>query len=134
MVALTLLDVWVVYFLHLKSGLLVNLPLSWWFPFWIMEFTFPLSLILMFENKIPLTCYLFFVMGGEDTLFHLFSAGHIPEIYRGIYFLGLVFSPAREFVLKAMFLSFLLSFLICYMEYEKLKQRLIKSRYLPISV
>src|SRR3972149_1827057 len=79
MIALTLLDVWVVYFILLRSDLLTSLPLFWWFPLWVMEFTFPLCIILTFENKIPLICYLFFVFGGEDTLYYLLTVGHMPE-------------------------------------------------------
>jgi len=128
MIALTLLDVWVVHFLLLKKGLLVTLPLFWWFPFWVMEFTFPLCLILMFENKIPLTCYLFFVLGGEDTLYHIFSVGQIPEIYDGIYFLGFIFSPSRELVSVTLILSVFLSLLICYLDYKKIQRNFIKSQ------
>jgi hypothetical protein len=134
MVALTLLDVWVVYFLLIKKGLLITLPLYWWFPFWVMEFTFPLCLILMFENKIPLTCYLFFVLGGEDTLFYLLVTGHIPEVYHGIYFLGLIFSPTIELVSKTLILSFFLSMLIFYVEYKKMKRSLIESQSSSVSV
>jgi len=134
MIALTLLDVWVVYFLLLKNGLLLTLPLFWWFPFWVMEFTFPLCLILMFENKVPLTCYLFFVLGGEDTLYYLLAVGRIPEIYHGIYFLGFIFSPTRELVSKTLILGVFLSFLICYMDYEKLKRSLTKSQSSSVSV
>lgn len=88
MVVLTLLDVWVVYFLLAKNGLDFDLLLVWWFPFGVMELVFPLCLILTFENKIPLTCYLFFLLGGEDTLYYLFTIGHVPEVYYGIHFLG----------------------------------------------
>jgi len=134
MVALTLLDVWVVYFLLFKNGLLITLPFYWWFPFWVMEFTFPLCLILMFENKIPLTCYLFFVLGGEDTLYYLVAVGHVPEVYHGIYFLGLIFSPTSELVLKTLVLSVFLSMLIFYLEYKKIKRGLIKSLSSSVSV
>jgi len=134
MIALTLLDVLVVYFLLIKKGLLVTFPLFWWFTFGVIEFTFPLCLILMFENKIPLTCYLFFVLGGEDTLYHLLTAGHVPEIYPGIYFLGFIFSPTRELVFKTLILSVFLSLLICYWEYKKMKRSLIKSQSSSVSV
>jgi len=122
MIALTLLDVLVVFFLLLQKGLLFALPFFWWFPFWVMEFTFPLCLILMFENKVPLICYLFFVLGGEDTLFYLLAVGRIPEIYHGIYFLGLVSSPTRELVSKTLGLSVFFSFIICYVEYKKVRR------------
>jgi len=134
MIALTLLDVWVVYFLLTKNGLLITLPLYWWVPFWVMEFSFPLCLILMFENKIPLTCYLFFVLGGEDTLYYLLVAGRIPEVYRGIYFLGLIFSPASELVLKTLILSVFLSMLIFYLEYKRIERSLIRSQSSSVSV
>jgi len=134
MVALTLLDVWVVYFILFKNGLLVTSPLFWWFPFWVMEFTFPLCLILMFENKVPLTCYLFFVLGGEDTLYYLLAVGRVPETYYGIYFLGLVFSPTRELVAKTLGLSVFFSFLICYVEYEKVRRSLVECRSSAVSV
>ena len=123
MIALTLLDVWVVYFILLRSDLLTSLPLFWWFPLWVMEFTFPLCIILTFENKIPLICYLFFVFGGEDTLYYLFTVGHMPEKYNGIYFLGFIPSPTREIVIKSLALSLFLSIVICYVEYEKVKRR-----------
>jgi len=129
MIALTLLDVWVVYFLLLRNGLLITLPFFWWFPFGVMEFTFPLCLILMFENKIPLTCYLFFILGGEDTLYYLFTLGYMPEVYHGIYFLGLIFSPTRELVSQTLILSVFLSFLICYFDYRKIRRSLIKSQF-----
>lgn len=122
MISLTLLDVWVVHFLLLKNDLLVTLPLYWWFPFWVMELTFPLCLILTFENKIPLTCYLFFVLGGEDTLYYIFAFGRIPETYHGIYFLGLIFSPTRELVSNTLILSGFLSLLIIYVEYKKIRK------------
>jgi len=134
MIVLTLLDVWVVYFILLKNGLLTNLPFFWWFPFWVMEFTLPFSLMLMFENKIPLTCYFFFALGGEDTLFYLLATGRIPEIYHGIYFLGFIPSPTRELVLKTLVLSAFLSLIICYVEYEKIKQGLVQSQRPSISV
>jgi len=134
MIALTLLDVWVVYFILLKNGLLTTLPFFWWFPFWVMEFTLPLCIILMLENKIPLTCYFFFVFGGEDTLFHLISAGHIPEKYIGIYFLGFIPSPTREIVMKSLTLSIFLSLVICYLEYEKMKRSSIESQCPSVSV
>jgi len=134
MISLTLLDVWVVHFLLIKNGLLITLPLYWWFPFWVMEFTFPLCLILIFENKIPLTCYVFFVLGGEDTLYYLLTMGHIPEIYHGIYFLGLIFSPTSDLVLKTLILSVFLSMLIFYLEYKKIKRGLIKSQFPSVSV
>jgi len=134
MIALTLLDVLVVYFLLYKNGLLRSLPFFWWFPFWVMEFSFPLCLILMFENKVPLTCYLFFVLGGEDTLYYLFAVGHVPEIYRGIYFLGFIFAPTRELVSKTLILGVFLSLLICYMDYEKIKRSSLKSQSPSVSV
>jgi len=122
MIVVTLLDVWVVYFILFRSGLLTDLPLFWWFPLWVMEFTFPLCIILTFENKIPLICYVFFVFGGEDTLYYLFTAGQIPEKYCGIYFLGFIPSPAREVVIESLALSMFLSLVICYFEYEKVKR------------
>jgi len=121
MVALTLLDVLVVHFLLIKKGLLVALPFFWWFPFGVMQLTFPLCLLLIFENRVPLTCYLFFVLGGEDTLYYLLAAGHVPEIYHGIYFLGFIFSPPRELVAKTLFLSVFLAVFLCYAEYKRLK-------------
>jgi len=132
MIALTLLDVFVVYFLLLRNGLLVAFPFFWWFPFWVMEFTFPLALILMFENRIPLTCYLFFVLGGEDTLYYLFAVGRIPEIYNGIYFLGFIFAPARELVTATFFLSAFLCLLIFYMEYKRIQRSLVQSPSLSV--
>jgi uncharacterized membrane protein len=122
MIAVTLLDVWVVYFILIKSGLLTDLPFFWWFPLWVMEFTFPLCIILTFENRLPVICYLFFVFGGEDTLYYLLTVGHMPERYIGIYFLGFIPSPAREVVMNSLALSLFLSFAICYVEYEKVKQ------------
>jgi len=122
MIAVTLLDAWVAYFILFRSGLLTPLPLFWWFPLWVMEFTFPLCIILTFENKIPLTCYLFFIFGGEDTLYYLFTVGHMPEKYNGIYFLGFIPSPTKELVLKSLVLSALVSVVICFVEYERIKR------------
>jgi hypothetical protein len=87
----------------------------------------------MFRNKIPMTCYLFFVLGGEDTLYYFFAAGSIPETYSGIYFLGFIFSPTREIVLASLILSFFLSFLILYIEYEKTKPGATKFDYVSVA-
>ena len=122
MVALTLLDVLVVYFLLWRNGLMFGSLFFWWFPFWAMEFCFPLSLIMLFGNKVPFICYLFFVFGGEDTLYYLVSVGRLPEVYHGIYFLGFMYAPSREVVLAALSLGVFLSFLVCYLDFKRVKK------------
>jgi len=83
---------------------------------------------MTFENKIPLICYLFFVFGGEDTLYYLFTVGHMPEKYYGIYFLGFIPSPARDVVMRSLGLSIFLSLVVCYVEYEKVKRSSLSRR------
>jgi hypothetical protein len=132
MVSLTLLDVLVVHFLLWRNGLLFGLPFHWWFPFWVMEFCFPLCLIMMLENKVPLICYLFFTLGGEDTLYYLFAVGRVPEVYQGIYFLGFIFAPRREIVLAMLGLSIFLSVLICYLDFQRIRGKLKLNRFFGV--
>jgi hypothetical protein len=77
---------------------------------------------MMFGNKVPLICYLFFVLGGEDTLYYLFAIGRVPEVYRGIYFLGFLYAPSREVVLAALVLGVVLSFLVCYVDLRRVRE------------
>jgi len=104
LVILTVLDVYVIKYLWLlnrTTSFGSDLPWFWWVPFWIMQLTFPLSASLLLSNKIPLTSYILFATGIEDTLFHIIAWQRVPETYYGIYFLGVFYSPAREIVLIA---------------------------------
>jgi hypothetical protein len=73
-------------------------------------------------------------LGGEDTLFYLLAMGRIPDIYGGIYFLGLIFSPGKELVSQTLVVSVFLSVLICYVDYEKVRRSLVKCRSSAVSV
>jgi hypothetical protein len=87
---------------------------------------------MMLENKVPLICYLFFTLGGEDTLYYLFAIGRVPEVYHGIYFLGFIFAPRKEIVLAMLGLSIFLSVLICYLDFQRIRGRLKLNRFLGV--
>lgn len=98
--SLTLLDVLVIKYLWLPVRINDSLPWFWWAPFWIMQFVFPLALSMLTDSKLPiLISYPLFIFGLEDTLFHLIAWNTIPEVYDGIYYLGMFFAPRREIVL-----------------------------------
>lgn len=104
LVMLTLLDVFVIKYFWLRNRTTSfgsDLPWFWWLPFWMMQLIFPLSASLLLSSKIPLVSYILFVTGIEDTLFHVIAWQSVPEIYYGIYLLGVLYSPAREIVLMA---------------------------------
>ena len=115
-VSLTLLDILVIKHLWLPirvDGVSDVLAWFWWFPFWTMQFVFPLALSMLIENKLPmLISYTLFVFGVEDTLFYLIAEQTIPEVYLNIYYLGIFFSPRREIVLFGNFIAFAFLFTI----------------------
>jgi hypothetical protein len=116
LVMLTLLDVCVIKYLWLPNrtpSFGSHLPWFWWFPFWVMQLVFPLSVSLLLENKIPLISYILFLTGLEDTLFHLIAWQRIPEIYKGIYYLGMFYSPTREVVVVGNMIGISISIIIC---------------------
>jgi len=111
-VSLTLLDIWVIKYLWLPIRIGEALAWFWWIPFWVMQFVFPLALSMLIESKLPiLISYTLFVFGVEDTLFHLIAWNNIPEVYEGIYYLG-IFAPRRETVLMGNILAFILLFTV----------------------
>lgn len=114
-VSLTLLDIWVIKHLWLPIRVGVTLAWFWWIPFWTMQIVFPLALSMLIESKLPmLISYTLFIFGVEDTLFHLIAWNTIPEVYEGVYYLGIFFAPRREIVLFGNFvaLAFLFAFAI----------------------
>ena len=70
-----------------------------------IEFFLPLAVSWLLNNRLPLLNYLFFTFGIEDTLFYLIAYKRIPEIYRGIYYLGVFFAPPKHVVLAGNLLA-----------------------------
>jgi len=117
LIALTLLDVYVIKYLWLPNRTTSfgsRFPWFWWLPFWIMQLILPLSASLLLRSKIPLISYILFVTGIEDTLFNLIAWQEVPQTYKGIYFLGVFYSPAREIVLTANLIGTLASIFCAY--------------------
>jgi hypothetical protein len=116
LVMLTLLDICVIKYFWLPNRTTSfgsHLPWFWWLPFWTMQLIFPLSVSFLLENKIPLISYILFLTGLEDTLFYIIAWQKIPEIYKGIYYLGVFYSPTREVVLVGNLIGITMSIIIC---------------------
>lgn len=98
----TLLDIYVIVYLWLPSPTTSfgsGLPWFWWIPLGFIEFLLPLTVSWLLNNRLPLLNYLLFTFGVEDTLFHVLVWKRIPEIYHGIYYLGVFFAPPKHIVL-----------------------------------
>jgi hypothetical protein len=99
---LTFLDILVIVYLWLPSPTTSfgsKLPWFWWIPFGFIQFFLPLAVSWLLNSKLPLLNYLFFTFGIEDTLFYLIAHKTIPEVYQGIYYLGVFFAPPKHIVL-----------------------------------
>ncbi len=104
----TLLDIYVIVYLWSPSRTISfgsELPWFWWIPLGFIEFFLPLAVSWFFNNRLPLLNYLFFVFGVEDTLFCLLAYKSVPEIYHGIYYLGVFFAPPKHIVLSGNLLA-----------------------------
>lgn len=102
LILVTLLDILVIFYLWLPSPTTSfgsPLPWFWWIPFGFIQFFLPLSVSWLMHSRLPLLNYLFFTFGIEDTLFYLIATKSIPEIYHGIYYLGVFFAPPKHVVL-----------------------------------
>lgn len=100
--SITLLDILVIVYLWLPSPTTSfgsPLPWFWWIPMNFIVFFLPLAVSWLLHSKLPLLNYLFFIFGVEDTLFYLLAYRHIPEIYQGIYYLGVFYAPPKHIVL-----------------------------------
>ena len=98
----TLLDILVIVYLWLPSPTTSfgsKLPWFWWIPLNFIVFFLPLAVSWLLNSKLPLLNYLFFIFGVEDTLFYLIAYKTIPEVYHGIYYLGVFFAPSKHIVL-----------------------------------
>jgi len=125
LMALTFLDVYVIKYLWLPNRTTSfgsELPWFWWLPFWIMQLIFPLSASLLLKSRIPLISYILFVTGIEDTLFYLIAWQKVPQTYKGIYFLGVFYSPAREIVLTANSIGILASTVCAFYALKRRRQ------------
>jgi hypothetical protein len=98
----TLLDIFVIVYLWLPSPTTSfgsKLPWFWWIPFGFIQFFLPLAVSWLLNSRLALLNYLFFIFGIEDTLFYLIAHRTIPEVYHGIYYLGVFFAPPKHIVL-----------------------------------
>ena len=59
----------------------------------------PIMASIKLRSLMPMATWIFFITGIEDTLFYWLQ-GYLPEIYWGVYVLG-VWEAPLEFVLKA---------------------------------
>lgn len=117
MITLTLLDVYVIKYFWLPNRTTSfgsQLPWFWWLPFWVMQLTLPLGVSLLLNNRVPLVSYILFATGVEDTLFHIIAWQSVPDIYQGIYLLGVLYSPPRETVLTTNSVGIVASVLCTY--------------------
>ena len=113
----TLLDIYVIVYLWLPSPTISfgsGLPWFWWIPLGFIEFFLPLAVSWLLNNRLPLLNYLLFTFGVEDTLFCLIAYKGIPEIYHGIYYLGVFFAPPKHVVLAGNLLAVGLAVTLAY--------------------
>ena len=117
LLCVTLLDIFVIKYLWLPSPTTSfgsQLPWFWWIPLGFIEFFLPLTVSWLLDSKLPLFNYLFFTLGVEDTLFYSIAYKTIPEIYHGIYYLGVFFAPSKHIVLAGNLISVGLAVTLAY--------------------
>jgi len=99
---ITLLDIYVIVYLWLPircTSFGSPLPWFWWIPMNIIVFFLSIVMWWLVDSKLPLLNYLFHIFGIEDTLFYLISQRGIPDVYHGIYYLGIFYAPSKHIVL-----------------------------------
>jgi hypothetical protein len=81
---------------------------KWHMILYPIEFFAPIFLAYIQKRIVPLSCWIYFIAGLEDTVFYLLQFGRLPTKYFGIRLFGVFLEPPLNIVLTINFLGIVL--------------------------